>query len=420
MKSFKVMEKTLYKKERRWFFDPVFLLGLVWFVQVSLYSFRLANFLPWGGEAFLAVAKLFALSMGGVLLGRLFFLFLKEIGRRSKPHGISSRFRDIQMGEVEIKKVRSFVFLMVAVILVVTVYNLLKHGPLPLVSLVFGLQVDSNYMDYGQMKYFVYGPALIVFVLVRFEENVHLRRVFFSFAFIVLLFYVSRGFLIIGLASWGLMKIYAQAQGMGFKRIVIFLVGFMFSVSLLMSLVGAVRTGSDAFKVAMGISGEYWSWPVGLLWVISYISFPLANIITLELDQSGGAFGGMVSLYSSVPPFLWGVLDVRGVGEDLAGFIATVYPNPLNTVATYLGVPFLDFGYFGIISFNLVYGFVISFAQWKYFVSKNVAYAVLYVILLQIVFFSFFDNIFINISIIIEIFLGMAFLVHVKYKFKVV
>lgn len=384
--------------------NPVSIFFGVWIIQISLYLFDIAYFLPVALDDILVLLRIFLVSLVCFLIGVISAVLVLSndmIKRSSK-----GRLFMLHMAtSVEVPSTRlRWAFLMLAIVIItISIMNWYTYGPLPLLSSLLGVETPYNYLDYGRSKYIVFGATLLLISLTYFERSKIIRLLTLLFSFCILSIYVTRYFIIHALLQYLFLHIFVKRPKVSFSKLGIGIFIFVIITATVMTIIGDVRTGSLKFLEAMQIKEEFRWLPIGILWLISYIAFPLANIITLVGHPFNNFYGGLFILNDIVPPFLWNIL---GVGDATWKYVEIVYnyfPNPLNNVATYLGHVFLDFGFLGIILFNFFLGFS---SWWVYVYAKQKAS--LFARLIGAIWLSnltliFFSNLFLNVTILTEI-----------------
>jgi oligosaccharide repeat unit polymerase len=119
----------------------------------------------------------------------------------------------------------------------------------------------------------------------------------------------------------------------------------------MITIVGNYRTSQDIFLSFMEVKPEFKSWPMALLWPITYISVPISNLCWIihgaHFTQPTLSF-----LYPVLPSF-WAPANPHD--------IALSDSHIIDGVHTYLANYYLDFSWFGIVAVNFLLGVLSAF-----------------------------------------------------------
>jgi oligosaccharide repeat unit polymerase len=216
----------------------------------------------------------------------------------------------------------------------------------------------------------------------------------------VLIIFVSRGFLVqAGLQAFFL-YLYSSRKGLTtsymLKTAAIFVVAVM-----LFGAWGEIRSGNKIFLDVMQVKPQYQSIPTLLLWSDAYLSLPLVNMVTIINKIHYFTFGS-ATLASSLPPIMIKLLNLKTF-SNIYGPIVSLYPSPLNNMATAAAIPYLDFGWAGIGFFYLLLGVVSGMINCKAIASGELRTQVINSIILSSIALCFFWNMILNITVISEI-----------------
>jgi oligosaccharide repeat unit polymerase len=225
----------------------------------------------------------------------------------------------------------------------------------------------------------------------------------FSAALTIILF-MSRGFLIQAVIQVLIFYMYRFKPRLT-RSLILKALFFGACIVLFVGIWGDFRTGQPAFMSAMDIRDDMRQLPSSILWVDAYISLPLVNMIHLLRSFHSYDFG-YFTVSTVTPPFLWHILSMRTPSELYQPIVLKYFPAHLNNMATYSAIPYIDFGWLGVVSFNLFLGVMIGYSNYKCVMQSNTFYQAINAILISCLILSFFWNLLINITIISEIILA--------------
>ena len=268
----------------------------------------------------------------------------------------------------------------------IVVFNWVTVGPVPLLSF-FGVPT-AGYAEYGRLKQVLEPLAMVLFVNSALEQS-KARRWFWRCAgFGTMLAYVARGPILVAVVQALILysirstasrrKIYASA----FVAVVLALVA--------MDVVGESRTAQESFFQFLEIKQEFRTWPVAILWPISYMSIPISNMCWIV---KGAHFNepNISFLYPVLPSF-W---------EPESPHAATLSDSHLiDGVHTYLASYFLDFSWVGIVACNFAMGLIAGFLRYRERISRKFMMSP---IILSAFSFIFFWDFFVSLPTIIEL-----------------
>ncbi|HED37856.1 MAG TPA: oligosaccharide repeat unit polymerase [Ignavibacteria bacterium] len=309
---------------------PLLIFIVVWLMSVFLYSLRIAWFMP--DDVYL-LYKLFFVSTVYFAIGFYPFQFIKKKS-------------DIEPSRIIMPdRLKLLTLTFSGVIVAILLFNLKYYGYPPLFSL-FHLAA-FNYMEYGNFKGLLCPMLSILFLISVFEKKRYLNVTMKGFPILIFILYMTRGFLISTLIQYFFLLLILKK--INFKKtLLISIAGFILIIST-MSIIGGIRTGNEHFKEIMEIKNEYRHLNSGILWTIGYISFPFANLISI-IKNSNELFMGSIIFNNSIPAFLQ--------HNSYLNYYNSLLPNKANTVSTYLGLPYLDFGIIGLICMNYLLGLI--------------------------------------------------------------
>jgi oligosaccharide repeat unit polymerase len=298
-------------------------------------------------------------------------------------------------------QLRIFEIIFIFIGLLIVLLNLFFHGYFPLFS-AFGIKT-LDYLSYGRIKNILFPILSLLMLCSIFEQNKKMKYTCFSLPIIIGLLYMARGATILSLLQYILL--YFGINKINIKKVLISTIISIFFLTNLMWAVGAVRMSNEALLAAFDVKKKYHDYNPGLVWVAAYISLPYANL----LDFVEKDFRSPPGIYFTLEEIIPSISQNEQVKELYFKYL----PLRSNTVSTYIGQAFLDFGYIGIIVFNFVYGFIgglfsLNFIK-KRFIFPNVIY-------LSALLMMFFTNFLIFFSTFFEMILSIFLF---KYAFQV-
>jgi len=320
---------------------------------------------------------LFLFSFLFFLLGHYFVRLICRLTEGSQSNSCN---------EINISKLRRLNLYLSGAAGILTLYNVIASGPLPIFSFL-GIEAIS-YAEYGRFKQIIF-PLLMVVFINSFLETSIVRRLFYSsFSFLVMLSYVARGSIMLMLFQ-ALIVFSIRNSKSKTKLYFIALVGLI-GAALLADFIGTNRTGDAIFFAYMQVKTTFQDWPTVYLWIISYVSTPLSNLCWLvdlaHFDHVSWSFS-----YQLLPAF-WTPESPH------LSFIEN--SKVIDGVHTYLSNYFLDFSYFGIFLINCFMGMLSGYYSSGRRISKNLLTSSIF---LSCVAFMFFYDYFANLEIVLEI-----------------
>lgn len=245
---------------------------------------------------------------------------------------------------IRVRALRKAIYLLAAGSLLIVAYNYVAFG-LPPMAAFFGL-ATFDYQEYGRFKQALQ-PMLGALFLCSLLESSRLRRWLGSaFALGIMTAYILRGPLLTALAQGVILT--SIRSSISTRRIYVrSLIALLIALTLL-SVIGNYRTSQQAFLSFMEIRPEFRSWPMALLWPITYISVPVSNLCWI-IHGSHFTEPTMSFLYPVLPSF-WAPVNPHDAALSDSHIIDGVH--------TYLATYFLDFSWFGIIAMNFSIGVI--------------------------------------------------------------
>lgn len=281
-----------------------------------------------------------------------------------------------------------FIFAVVIFSIGIILLNFFLEGLPPFFS-ILGYET-RNYLEYGRLKGVLFGLVIFLFLISFYFSSV-LSFFLKVFCLSVLILYVSRGLIVFSVLSY--LFLVLLEERFSSAKILAVLVSCLAFMILVIGVVGEYRTGTENFYNALEIKEEFRGISPGIIWVISYVSMPVINII--EVSKVGEYFYGQVMLSSALPAFM-------AFDQVADSFYQGLLPNPYNTVAGYLKNVFLDFGWVGVLVYNFILGALFYVSAIKF---SSLSRAVL----LGALFFLFFHDFFVNFTTIFVVLLFYFF-----------
>ena len=204
-----------------------------------------------------------------------------------------------------------------------------------------------------------------------------------------MLAYATRGFLLFMLAQ----VLFSFCLTTRVRRRTLYAIagGTLLGAIVLSNFIGNTRAESttEAFIAFFGIEKQYATWPLALLWVISYISTPISNICWI------------VHVYHYVHPsltFLSSLLPAFWSAEALeTQYIA---PNVIDGVSTYLVKYYLDLWFYGVVLINVIWGGIMGVMTYRGRISRRMLSSS---VLLASIGFLFYSDFVSFLSILMEL-----------------
>ncbi|WP_456460217.1 O-antigen polymerase [Desulfurobacterium sp.] len=360
--------------------NPFVLFVLVWLLMLITYFLQISCFMV---PKYTLLFLVFFISVLCFLFGYLFCRIIFEIS----DFNICRNLIKSQSGKVRVNrlivssiKLRLVYIILFIIIFLIVFLNFIMFGNPPILGF-FGKRVAFNYSTYGRFKGILFPTLSVLFLISIFDRNKLLSTCIKLFVMLIFVIYVTRGFIISTLIQYIFLRILLDRKikiRTTFKYAFLLLIAILF----IMSMIGNYRTGNEIFKEVMEIKKEFYDWPAALLWVIGYISFPLVNLEAF-ICKSDHFFYGKITLQNLLPAF------INILPTNFYSFYRNLLPNQFNTVSTYLGNVYLDFGFWGIIFINICLGMT-AYIFYRKAYENVVLTSVFYSALLLIFFSNYF------------------------------
>ena len=367
---------------------PVYLFLAIWVVMLATLELQVSwSTFP---EHALGI-ELFLVSVATMLMG---CALVRHSSDRLAP-AASTRYL------IRTTPLRKAVYLLAAGSVGIVAYNYVAFG-LPPIAAFFGL-ATFDYQEYGRFKQALQ-PMLGALFLCSLLESSRLRRwVGSAFALGIMTAYVLRGPLLTALAQ-GVILTSIRSSVSPRKIYVRALAALLIALTLL-TVIGNYRTPQQVFLSYMEIKPEFRSWPMALLWPITYISVPVSNLCWI-IHGSHFTEPTMSFLYPVLPSF-WAPVNPHDAALSDSHIIDGVH--------TYLATYFLDFSWFGIIAMNLSIGIISGYLINRERISR---YLLLSPVLLSAMSLIFFWDFFVYLptlgQLLIQAFVQRACIIPVR------
>lgn len=274
---------------------------------------------------------------------------------------------------VRVRSLRKATLIIGGATVALVLFNYLADG-LPPVASFFGFST-LDYQEYGRFKQ-VLEPMTAALFLNSLLEPVRWRRWFWAaFAIGIMLAYVLRGPLLLALVQ---AVILASIRGSASKKkVYIRAVAVLLIALALVNVIGNYRTPQQIFFEFMEIKPEFRSWPMALLWPITYISVPVSNLCWI-IHGSHFTEPTLSFLYPVLPSFWAPENPHEGPLSD---------PHIIDGVHTYLAAYFLDFSWLGIAAANFFLGLLSGFLVNRERISRHLLVSPVLLSAMSLIFF---------------------------------
>jgi oligosaccharide repeat unit polymerase len=244
------------------------------------------------------------------------------------------------------RQTQRFMIGTVSLAVAIMALNILVDGLPPF----FGfLGVETyNYLEYGRLKGVLFGLAAFIVLLSAYARPA-MGLLMKAVGIGIFILYVSRGYIIFSLVGYFFLVLHLRNIRIG--RMLLYGLLLLGLMIFIMEVVGQYRTGTANFYAALNIKREFQQMNAGIVWLLAYISMPSINLI--ELSQHNTFFTGKALYSAGMPAFM-------AIDADVSRYFFTTIPNRYNTASGYLANVYLDFGWYGIVLYNLVLGMVAS------------------------------------------------------------
>ncbi len=238
-------------------------------------------------------------SMGIVLFLISLLAMLAGVGAVRMAHYANKESPISLFYRIDVRLLRRANWIICVSIAAIATFNWVSIGPPPLFGF-FGVATFS-YFEYGRLKQILEPLAMALFVNSVLEES-RVRRWFWRcFSFGTLLAYVARGPIMIAVVQ--ALILYSIRTSVSKRKIYIRAGAAVLIALVAMDIVGENRTAQESFFEYLEIRPEFRSWPMAILWPISYMSIPISNMCWIVQDAHFNE-PAVSFLYPALPSFL--------------------------------------------------------------------------------------------------------------------
>jgi oligosaccharide repeat unit polymerase len=274
---------------------------------------------------------------------------------------------------IRIQPLRKIILLLGAGSMLLVIFNLIVDG-LPPVASFLGFQT-MDYQEYGRFKQALQ-PMLSALFLNAMLESSRWRRWFWSaFSLGIMVAYVLRGPLLMAMAQ--AVVLWSIRTPLPKKTIYIRAFIILCVALALITVIGNYRTPQQIFFEVMQIKPEYRSWPMALLWPISYISVPISNLCWI-IHGAHFTEPTLSFLYPVLPSF-WAPANPHDIPLSDS--------HVIDGVHTYLSAYYLDFSWVGIVAVNFGLGVLSAFLVNRERISRLLLISPIFLSAIGLIFF---------------------------------
>ena len=281
------------------------------------------------------------------------------------------------------------------------VYNYFAFGLPPLAGF-FGFST-YDYQEYGRFKQALQPMLGALFLNSLLDPSRYRRWLGSAFALGVMVLYVLRGPLLMALVQGVILS--SIRSSVSSRRIYLRAFVIVLVALALLNLIGNYRTPQEIFLSYMEIKPQFQSWPMALLWPVTYVSVPISNLCWI-IHGSHFTEPTLSFLYPVLPAF-WAPLNPHLAPQSDSHIIDGVH--------TYLATYFLDFSWVGVFVANFGLGLMSGFLVNRERVSR---YLLISPILLSAMSLLFFWDFFVYLPTLgllaIEIFVQRSCIVPAR------
>jgi hypothetical protein len=272
------------------------------------------------------------------------------------------------------------------VLFLIVVFNWASVGPVPLLGF-FGIPT-VGYAEYGRFKQVLEPVAMVLFVNSALEESRARRWFWRCISLGALLAYVARGPILVAVVQ--ALILYSIRTSASKRTIYVRACVAVVLALVAMDIVGENRTAQESFFEVLEIKQDFRTWPVVILWPISYMSIPISNMCWIvkgaHFHEPAASF-----LYPVLPSF-WAPASPHEAALSESHIIDGTH--------TYLANYFLDFSWAGIVACNFMIGLIAGLLTYRERVSRKFLMSP---VLLSAFTFMFFWDFFVSLPTIIEL-----------------
>jgi oligosaccharide repeat unit polymerase len=288
--------------------------------------------------------------------------------------------------QIDARLLRKINWILCSIVVVIVVFNWVLAGPPPILGF-FGAEA-SVYAEYGRFKQVLFPVAMALSLNSTLEESAFRRWFWRCFSLGTLMAYVARGPILIAVVQ--ALIVYSIRTSVSKRKIYVRACVAIAIALVAMDIVGENRTARESFYQVLEIREDFRTWPMAIVWPISYLSIPISNLCWIV---KGAHFDApTVSFLYPVLPSFWTPASPHEAAVSDSHIIDGTH--------TYLVNYFLDFSWAGIVGCNFLIGLLGGFLTHRERVSRKFMMSP---IILSAFSFIFFWDFFVSLPTIIEL-----------------
>ena len=343
------------------FCHPVYLFVAIWIVMLGTLEIQVS----WSTYPDRTLGlTVFFVSVIAMLTG---YAILRQSPDIPDRHPVREQF------SIRTEPFRKIMWILASASLALVIYNYIAFG-LPPAAGFLGFST-FDYQEYGRFKQALQ-PMVSALFLNSLLESSRLRRwLGAAFALGIMLAYVLRGPLLMAIAQAVILvsiRSTVPRQRIYVRAVIVLLVALG-----LITVIGNLRTTQQIFLDFMEIKPEFQSWPMALLWPITYVSVPISNLCWI-IHGAHFTEPTLSFLYPVLPSF-WAPVNPHAIPLSDSHIIDGVH--------TYLATYFLDFSWFGIVGVNFALGMMSGFLVNRERISRNLLVSPILLSAMGLIFF---------------------------------
>jgi len=340
---------------------PVYLFVATWIIMLGTLELQVS----WSTFPDRALGiSIFLISVVAMLLG---FAAVRRAEDSSELPPAPDRYL------IRTEPLRKSIWILAAGSMLLVVYNYFAFGLPPLAGF-FGFST-YDYQEYGRFKQALQPMLGALFLNSLLDSSRYRRWLGSTFALGIMVVYVLRGPLLMALVQ-GVILASIRSSVSSRKIYVRAFIVLLVALALL-NLIGNYRTPQEIFLSYMEIKPQFQSWPMALLWPITYVSVPISNLCWI-IHGSHFTEPTLSFLYPVLPAF-WAPLNPHMAPQSDSHIIDGVH--------TYLATYFLDFSWVGVIVANFGLGLMSGFLVNRERVSRYLLLSPIFLSAIALLFF---------------------------------
>jgi oligosaccharide repeat unit polymerase len=352
---------------------PVYLFLAVWAVMLGSLEIQVSESTypdrSMGVILFLVSVLALSVGVGAVRLA--------NYARAESPVSLAYRIDSGRLREIN--------WLLCFCIIPIVAYNYLTLGPPPVLGF-FGVSTVV-YLEYGRLRQVLFPMAMALFVNSALEES-RVRRWFWRCSSLgILLAYVARGPILMAVSQ--AIVLYSIRTSASKRKVYVRATIALLLALVAMDVIGNNRTAETVFFEGGQIKKEFRTWPLPILWPVTYFSLPISNMCWI-VKRAHFTGPSLSFLYQILPAFLLPTSPHEAAVSD---------SHIIDGTHTYLANYFLDFSWAGIVACNFAIGLAAGFLTRRERISRKFMSSP---IVLSAIGFIFFWDFFTTLSTVLE------------------